>query len=244
MNSKVGEMYTTNEGYRIEIVEYFSTRNCTVRFLGYGRAIIYKKQYANIKRGVVSNPYHKSVSGIGFLSIGKFKSIIGGIRTKEYKTWLNLLGRCYKDNKRPITYKDCTVDERWHDFQVFGKWFEENYNPETMQGWQLDKDILVKGNKIYSPENCCFVPQEINTLFRQGFKSKYQCSTGIFKQCDKFTSMYRGTYLGKFNTPEEAFEVYKTTKEQYLKEVADYWKNTIDPKVHQAMYNYRVEIID
>ena len=51
-------------------------------------------------------------------------------------------------------------------------------------------------------------------------------------------------YLGLFDTPEEAFQAYKTAKEEYIKEVADKGKESISPKVYRAMYNYKVEITD
>ena len=78
-----------------------------------------------------------------------------------------MLERCYsqKTQEKHTTYKECSVSEEWYNFQNFAEWMDKNYNYETMQKWHLDKDILFKGNKIYSPERCAFVPQEINVLF-------------------------------------------------------------------------------
>jgi hypothetical protein len=81
-----------------------------------------------------------------------------------------MMMRCYslKWSSKFPTYKDCIVDERWHNFQIFGEWFEENY----VEGFELDKDILGKSSKIYSPETCCFVPQEINLMFTKRLERK------------------------------------------------------------------------
>ena len=48
--------------------------------------------------------------------------------------------------------------------------------------------------------------------------------------------------LGRFDTPEEAFQAYKQVKESYIKEVAEKWKGDIDPRVYEALMNWTVEI--
>ena len=112
-----------------------------------------------------------------------------------------------------------------------------------MEGWHLDKDILVKGNKIYSSETCCFVPLEINTIFKNDRQKGYnKTAKGNFiVRVNKLK--YRET-VGRFNTELEAFQAYKTAKEEYTKEVADKWKGKITEQVYEAMYNYQVEIIN
>ena len=118
----------------------------------------------------------------------------------------------------------------------------------------LDKDILYKGNKIYSRDTCIFVPQRINNLFtkRDNDRGDYpigmhkilsgnyrvRCSNGFGKQID----------LGVYPTKEEAFRVYKQCKEKVIKEVIDYYKGKIPEhhyyRLREAMYNYEVEIDD
>ena len=146
------------------------------------------------------------------------------------------------------TYIGCETVKEWHNFQNFAEWAEQNYNPDTMQKWQLDKDILFKGNKIYSPETCCFVPSRINSLFLKSDKVRGEYPIGVRKSGNRFQSRFfkKEVYihLGTFNTPEEAFQAYKVAKEQYIKEVADEYKDQIDPRVYEAMYNYKVEITD
>jgi hypothetical protein len=86
------------------------------------------------------------------------------------KCWHRMVRRCYDDkfHESNTTYFDCEVCEEWLIFSNFASWFKEHY----VEGWQLDKDILVDGNRIYSPRTCCFVPQEINSIFTSRVKDE------------------------------------------------------------------------
>ena len=155
--------------------------------------------------------------------------------------------RCYdkKSQEKQISYKNTIVCEEWHNFQNFAEWMENNYNPETMKGWQLDKDILIKGNKIYSPETCSFVPKEINTLILKSYKKRGELPIGVRAlPSGRYQARTANKVYGTFDTPEEAIQAYKTAKEKHIKEVADKWRGKITDQVYQAMYNYKVEIID
>ncbi len=239
--SKAGEKFTTNEGYKIEIIEYFGWDNCTIQFED--GTTVKNRTYQNIVKGEISNPYHKSVCGVGYFGVGKYSS---KKHPKIYQTWISMLRRCYskKEQEKCPTYEGCIAEGYWHNFQNFAKWFEENY----VEGFELDKDILVKGNKIYSPETCCFVPHEINNLLIKSNSIRGEYVIGVYKNKSKFRAQLnvkgRRLHLGLFNTPEEAFQAYKTAKEKYIKEVAEKYKNQITEKVYQAMYNYKVEIND
>ena len=246
---RIGEKHVSTQGQRYEIVEYFNFKNCTIQFED--GTTFYNKRYDHVSRGKIKNPILPSIYGVGFLGIGEFKSYTKGETTHYYSIWKDMVERCYstKQREKQPTYYNVTICNEWHNFQNFAKWFEENYNPETMQGWHLDKDILIKGNKIYSPETCSFVPNEINILFCKannirgiypiGVSSDRQ---GIFAQI----CLGRGTrkFLGYFKTPEEAFEAYKTAKEHHIKKVADLWRGLISENVYEAMYAYEVEITD
>lgn len=170
-----------------------------------------------------------------------------GTRTKSYVAWRSMIDRCYgeKRKKSSPTYRNCSVCDEWLTFSNFKKWFDEHY----VEGWQLDKDIISKGNRVYSPEKCCFVPPEINYLFlrRQNHRGKYPIGVRL-ENGKKFlafiTKFGTPTYLGRYNTMEDAFMTYKNAKEAYIKEVADKWKGKLDPRVYKAMYEYQVEITD
>ena len=184
----------------------------------------------------------KTVFGVGIYD-AKNESM-----SRAAKEWRYMLQRCYYEkNNRCDNYKDCSVCDEWHRYSVFKEWFDENY----IEGWCLDKDILIKGNKVYSPETCCFVPNEINVLFtkRESLRGKYPI--GVSK-VNRSESLYQAhisvgkkrVYLGCSNTTNEAFLLYKEGKEQHIKQIANKWKDKLEPRVYKALYNYKVEITD
>lgn len=246
---RTGEKYISNQGYTIEIIKYYRNDNITV--LIDNKHIINNIRYNNIIKGSVSNPFHPSVYNVGYL--GEAKNLVSkdGKNTKVYYYWHNILKRSYSDllKEKYPTYKDVTVCEEWYNFQNFAQWFEENYNPETMENWEIDKDILVKGNKVYSPDTCCFVPHEINSLFTKTNSKRGNYPIGVHKQDNKYVAQInvnkdKQHYLGFFNTPEEAFKAYKTAKESHIKKIAEKYKNIIKPETYQALINYEVKITD
>jgi hypothetical protein len=242
--NRIGEVYINNQGCYYKIIEYKGRNNITILFEnGYVSKNI---QIGNINTGNVKNPYFPSVVGVGYLGGGKYNP-------KDfpliYDVWTNVLYRGYSEKikEKYPTYKDCSVDECWHCFQDFGNWFEYNWKPH-MEGWHLDKDILVKGNKIYSPETCCFVPPQINSLFCKATRARGRFPIGVRKENKKFLAFMMKNKLqlrlGLFNTIEEAFKAYKITKEAHIKEKAEEWKDKVEDKVYQAMCNWVVEITD
>lgn len=247
---RTGEVHLTNRCGYCKIIKYNNAKSVHVLFED--GTIVYHRKYDDIRKGQVQNPFHPTFYGIGYLGIGKYKTSVNNIGYKHAKAWIGLLERCYsiKFHEKYKTYIGCSVDENWHNFQNFAKWFEKNYNPETMQGWHLDKDILVKGNKIYSPETCCFVPNEINVLFSLKYskRGEYPIGVSLIRRSNKYSAVIhkdgKSKRIGTFNTPKEAFQAYKTTKEAYIKEVADKWKDKISDKVYDAMINWEIEITD
>ena len=171
------------------------------------------------------------------------------ITTQAYNCWSRMISRCHdtKYQDRCETYKDCSVCKEWYLFSNFFSWFKQNYK----QGCELDKDILVKGNKVYSPDTCCFVPQEINKILIKRNKKRgtlpigvYEQKSGVFlAQIHKNAKTYT---IGTFNNPNSAFLAYKNEKEKYIKEKAkEYFeKGLINENVFIALTNYKVNIND
>ncbi len=246
--NRIGEKYITNEGYEVEIIEYFSKDNTTIKFKN--GFILHNIGVGNLKKGNVKNPYHPSIQGVGYLGEGIHICAIDSLKTKCYSTWSDVLRRCYNEKERykNPTYKTVTVCEEWHNFQNFAKWYEENWKDYMDSSWQLDKDILSRENKTYSPETCAFVPQEINSLLVKRQNDRSKVSIGVYKEKScysvKINKYGNSKTLWGFKTPEEAFNAYKEAKEQYIKEVADKWKDLINEKVYEALYSYTVEITD
>jgi len=235
---RTGETSTTTEGYLITIVEYKDANNIVIEFENTHQR---RTNYTDFTKGLVSNPFHKTKFSIGFIGGGKYNS-----KTIGYSSWDNMFSRCYSillDENYP-TYKGCSVVKEWHNFQVFAKWFEENFKPEFMSKWHLDKDLLVRGNKIYGPETCCFLPQELNKLLTKPIINKSIFGTGIQKVKNRFTVEIsindKVLYLGSFRTLEEASEVYKTAKEKNIKQLALKFKDLISDKVYQVLINYKL----
>lgn len=174
--------------------------------------------------------------------VGKYTSRLNGKKTKYYSAWLSMHQRCYNKEyqKRNPTYNGVEICKEWFNFQNFAEWYVNNYK----EGFHLDKDIICKDCKVYSPKTCAFVPIEINSLFTKG-----QAKRGIFHiGVTKFRGAYRvhlskngkQEWIGTFPTEKDAFNYYKQEKEKYIKQIAKKWKDKIDYRVYKAMINYKV----
>jgi hypothetical protein len=232
------------QGLVMTIFQYRGARDISVQFED--GTVIEKTAYKEFESGSIKNPNHPTVWGVGYIGQGKYTARIDTKMSKPYRTWCGMLQRCYseKDRQRNPTYKDIAVCEEWHNFQNFAAWFDNNY----VEGFYLDKDIICPDCKIYSPETCIFVPNEINVLFSANNISKKGLPIGVSHKDNKYqtsVSMFnKQVYLGFFDTVEEAFEVFKSSKEKHMKELAKIWKDKIDPRVYDALMNYEVKITD
>ena len=170
--------------------------------------------------------------------------------TPSYQAWTSMLERCYsnKYQNKKNTYLGCTVCEEWLLFSNFKKWFD---NPENgyQEGYHLDKDILVKGNKIYSPNTCCIVPASINTIFTNRKKNRGIYPIGVIKRDNgRYVARACGVkrHIGVYKTIQEAFYAYKDAKERYIKSIAEkyFQEGKITKRVYDALMKYEVEITD
>lgn len=188
--------------------------------------------------------------------VGRSKSLIYGVGVNDadysvnptvddkrlicpfYRKWVNMLARCYSgryQEKYP-SYKGCSVDKEWHLFMIFKGWMEE-------QDWRdkhLDKDLLLPGNKVYSPTMCVFVSREVNNFTIDRENARGECLLGVYwnkdfekyhAQCNNpFTK--KGEHLGYFTTQEEGHLAWKQRKHELACLLAD--KQT-DERVAQAL---------
>lgn len=159
---RIGEKGKNTSGELMTIVEYVDRENIVVEFEnGYKT----KTRYQTFKKGNVKNVYFKSVCGVGFIGEGIYTTTKN---ERAYGVWGDMLRRCYSDDiNYKKAYKDCSVCKEWHNFQNFAEWYYENYYEVEGDVVCLDKDIRRKGNKIYSPKACIFVPNRINNLFKK-----------------------------------------------------------------------------
>lgn len=254
--SRVGEINLNKKGCKMKIIEYDNCDNILVEFQEYnGIKERVKTRYSHFKSGDVMCSYYPSVYNIGYMAEESSSDGFGNT-TKPYLVWIHMLKRCYdgKFKLKHLTYKDCSVCKEWHDYSNFKKWFVENYYTLGSERIELDKDILIKGNKVYSPKTCIFVPKNINTLF-----IKCDSIRGLYPIGVSYSDI-RGKYIatccivkdiktkqktiGHYDTCLEAFNSYKLFKENNIKEVADKYKGYIPTKLYEAMYDWKVEITD
>ena len=152
---QVGGAYPSKNYGIMEVIEHISSIKVLVRFRDTG----YTKyaEACNIRRGEVKDLLSPSVCGVGYVGVGNYNSY-----HKSNGVWSDMLRRCYNSDHQTTqpTYKGCTVAKEWHNFQVFAKWFDEH----SIAGYELDKDIKVKGNKVYGPDTCTFVTSAENVI--------------------------------------------------------------------------------
>lgn len=171
-------------------------------------------------------------------------------KTDCYTIYNNMKSRCYNEkiHAQKPWYKDCTMCDEWlADRYAFYDWVNDGnfYVIDGEPTVELDKDILVKGNTIYSPETCIFAPKSINTLFGGSSKKNddglpmgvTMTENGKYKpQIKRFPDV--------FDTPEEAWEIWKLHKQSLVIQKADEYLGKIPMKLYYAMLNYQYEVTD
>jgi len=176
---------------------------------------------------------------------------VDGKKIREYVLWDSMLKRCFdeKYKQKYPTYNDVTCSKEWLSMTTFIEDVSQMRGYD-LSGWQLDKDILQKGNKLYSKDTCCFVPLEVNILLTKRDKCRGEFPVGV---CfDKATGKFKANikingktkHLGYFTAPDEAFQAYKLAKEAHIKVVAQQWQHLLDERVFQALLDYEVTIND
>ena len=249
LKNRVGEVSYTKYSTKATILQYKNNKQVLIEFDD-DYHYQYWTSYVRFIKGSIVNPYDKNICSCGFIGSGKYNS-----KHIAYPTWFNMIKRCYgKIIKSNESYFGCTVTDEWHNFQNFAKWFDEHYY-ECNETLTIDKDILVKDNKIYSPQTCLLVPKTLNLIFvnlrsrknnlptgvsigRKGNRFKYQV---FLSTCaDKSTKHNPSIYLGLFNRSDEAFLAYKQAKEQYIKKILSQYENIIPKYIYETIYNYEI----
>ena len=213
----VGKVCKSLNSGDFKILKYNDSRNVEILFLKTGYEMVARLDH--IKSGKVRDPYSLSVCGVGIVGT-KYQISEYGRDTKEYVLWKSMLERCYSTalKKRYPTYEYCKVSENFKYYEYFYEWCNKQIGFNN-KGWHLDKDLLVKGNKVYSESTCVFLPAEINSLLTKSDKIRGKHPIGVSwnKRDEVFVakvkkSKGKSEYLGLFNTELEAFNAYKTAK--------------------------------
>ena len=241
----MGKRYLSNNCGYCTIVEYINTKKVLIRFdeTGYERWT----SIVNIKSGEVRDPMQPSVFGVGIFG-DTYPSRENGIPVKQYSIWYGILQMSYDEKQKiKISNVGVTVSDEFQHYTKFYDWCERQTG-FYRDGWVIDKDLLVKGNKCYSKENSIFLPIEINSALTTNKAKRGNYPIGITKRCSTYnvniTKHNKLIWLGAFNTVEEAFHKYKTEKEKHLKELAELYKDQLDPRAYKALLEYKIEITD
>lgn len=255
MIGRIGEEKYNKQGCLMKIVEDNGSSDIVVEFQDEYK---YRKHtiYANFQSGSIKNPYCPSVYGVGIVG-SKYPVSVNCIPTKEYAMWMNMLKRCFYErvkDKQP-TYKEAICCSEWLLFDNFCEWLHSQPNFEQWKNgsrYALEKDIIVKNNKVYSPETCCIVPQNVNCLFLKRKADRGDLPIGVHRSGKLFSASCHNPFtnknesLGKYQTINDAFQAYKRYKEYLIKQVADieYKAGNITKECYEAMMKYEVEITD
>ena len=141
----VGKVCKSKSSGDFKIVKYNDARNVEIQFVNtwFETSV----QLTNLRNGNVKDRLTPSVYGVGELGT-KYQTKVNGVKTKEYTLWCNVLWRCYSDGfkKKQPTYEGCEVSDKFKSYEYFYEWCHKQVGFNN-EGWHLDKDLLVKGNK-------------------------------------------------------------------------------------------------
>ena len=243
-----GSVFKTKNYGDVVVLDYYNARDVTIKFLNTGN--VRKTGTSELKKGEIRDNEAFPVYIVGIMDVPNEARRNVPI-PKEYSIWNGVRQRCYNENIRHLnpSYQEAEMSENFKRYSYFKEWCHNQIGFDQ-DGWQLDKDILIKGNKLYSEATCCFVPPEINTLILKADRIRGKYPIGVYedKQAGKFKVRIsvegKHKHVGRYYCEKEAFYAYKVAKEQYIKEVANKWKSQLDPRVYEALMNYDVDISD
>lgn len=257
LTNRTGEANVNFQNCLMKITQYNQANDLYVQFQDTFGAVVHGS-YRAFKNGRIKNPYYPEIYGVGMIGC-KYKAFDNGKDVKEYKIWHGILQRCYdtKTQLKQPTYKGCSVSDNWKIYENFYEWVHKQDNYKQWQignRWTVDKDIILKGNKIYSKEYCCLIPEYINVLFtkRQNYRGNYPIGVYYYKAGNSYRAqcmnplINKRILIGTYNNPNEAFYAYKEYKENLIKKIAqqEYQNKNITEKCYIAMMNYNVDITD
>ena len=191
-------------------------------------------------------PYTPSVCGVGFVGEGPCAVTINGRMTPQYSLWKDMLRRCYSAayHARHPTYTTCSVDDRWHNFQTFCRDTMRMRNA-YVEGFELDKDLRVPGNRVYGPTTCSFVPKEINRLLndhRSVSKGKRLQGVTVRKSGRVEVNMRvnsKPKHIGTFDNTQEAHEAYLSARTEYVRQTARKFRSELHRQVYSNLIKYQ-----
>ena len=238
---RIGEENINNYCNKMKVIDIVDSKNVIVEFVDFNYTK--KVTYYNFKKGLVGSPFDRTICGIGYIGVGKYKPYENGKQPLAYRRWVSMLRRCYdpKTQKKRPRYEGCKVCEKWHYYQNFAEWFYNNYYEVEGEKMCLDKDILFPGNKIYAPDKCILIPQRINMLFMNK-TNKRKLPNGIVECASGYLAQYNHERIGIYKTLEEAYKVYSNKKKEEIIKVANEYKGVIPEKAYNALLAYEFDM--
>lgn len=245
---KAGDVFATREGGSVVVIEYRRWSEVLIRHQderGHEAVV----QADRLRTGQIKNPYLPVTCGVGYIGFGPHRTRCDGGNTPEYNSWLRMLRRCYdpKTHEKHPTYAGCSVNPAWHNFQNFASWWRAQPN-SGVDGFSLDKDLIVLGNKEYGPDTSSFVPQDINILLTDSGAARGAYPQGVMwhKRDKRFYAALkvdgRRKFLGYFGTVEEASSAYLAAKADRIKAMADRHREVIDHRVYRTLTRHADEL--
>lgn len=231
MNYKVGDTVTHKLYGVITLIEMLPKGKCIVEFeSGFRREVV----RGTFRNGRIRDLYFPSVLGIGVIG-DKYKAHIGGKITSEYMHWAGMLHRCYSGRANVgKSYTNKTVSEDWFFLTNFGDWCQAQIGFGN-KGWNLDKDLLLKGNTEYSADSCVFLPQAINNALPRNMGNNLILPNCVGLMESGRYQVPAGNKTRVFDTLEEAKSFYENSRKDRLKSLAVKYKDVIDPRAYIAL---------
>ena len=239
-----GKVFRTVNYGDLLILEYRKSNEILVEFLNTKTKVI--ASINSIMEGKVKDRFAPSVFGVGV--VGNDAVVKDGRVLKEYVRWQAMLERCYNENNRDKrqAYEGCTVSENFKYFPYFKEWYNAQVG-HNIKGWDLDKDILSNGGKVYSEDTCVFIPFEINRCISdKAFSNKNDLPSGVKEHGGDGLKYYSASiyefgesrYIGNYDTILEAKNAYCAERIKHIHKLAEKWKDQIDPRAYEALSRF------
>lgn len=244
----VGDSFTVSNELVCTVVDYIRDKRIQVVF---DDGTLMWTAGKELRNGVLKSPYARTVHGVGFIGEGEHVACPCRKSSVVNSRWRNMLKRCY--NPQPsevLPYKGCIVCKRWHNFQLFADDYYEMLQGRDSSLLQIDKDLRVKGNRVYSKATCTLLPSQINSLLINSKSARgcYPVGVSFSKRDKRYLAKYNcenvPVRLGTYTTADEAFAAYKQHKEAHIKVQAEKYRDILLPRDYNLLLEYKILITD
>ena len=241
LRHKIGEEFISRSGDVAVITDLPKGRLAEITFVETGYS--YLVQRGALGRGSFKDPMVRNTYNVGFTGVGEYSP---GKNRRAFNVWMKMIERCYSEScqKRTPTYIGCSVADEWHNFQSFASWYT-NHPGSALQGYELDKDLLFSGNKVYSSSTCTLIPKAINIALQERRSNCGKYPPGVYykKQNNNFIAQLAygdgvQKHLASCSTSEQAREIYLKAKKEHLKYLAEFYANEITHEAYTALLNW------